>query len=176
MKLSHYTVLLEIHVSGGLPVKTSWKQFNARPEVPILNFSQKLFGLIKKNIYLASLQKCLLFQFRHKWKLKWTVSYKKKISQIFSTSFHICIMECADLECKCCTNIKFPLSLFFCYSISWVLKSLLWPDFSIKTTDSQWLTHLTPEATQEVPTFCDFWFQRVIMKCRDYEFQGLVLV
>ena len=40
------------------------------------------------------------------------------------------------MECKCCTNIKFPLSLFFCYSISWVLKSLLWPDFSIKLTDS----------------------------------------
>ena len=28
---------------------------------------------------------------------------------------------------------------------------------------------------QEVPAFCDFWFQRVIMKCRDGEFLGLFL-
>ena len=29
---------------------------------------------------------------------------------------------------------------------------------------------------QGVPTFCDFWFQEVIMKCKDHEFQGLFLV
>ena len=29
---------------------------------------------------------------------------------------------------------------------------------------------------QEVPVFCDSWFQKVIMKCRDHEFQGLFLV
>ena len=29
---------------------------------------------------------------------------------------------------------------------------------------------------QEVPAFCDFWFQRVIMKCGDHEFRGLFLV
>ena len=25
---------------------------------------------------------------------------------------------------------------------------------------------------QEVPTFCDFWFQRVIMNCKDHEVRG----
>ena len=29
---------------------------------------------------------------------------------------------------------------------------------------------------QEVPAFCDFWFQTVIMKCGDHEFRGLFLV
>ena len=29
---------------------------------------------------------------------------------------------------------------------------------------------------QKVLAFCDFWFQRVIMKCGDHEFRGLVLV
>jgi hypothetical protein len=31
-------------------------------------------------------------------------------------------------------------------------------------------------ALQEVPAFRDFRFHRVIMKCRDHEFQGLFLV
>ena len=29
---------------------------------------------------------------------------------------------------------------------------------------------------QEVPVFCDFWFQMVILKCEDHEFPGLFLV
>ena len=68
--------------------------------------------------------------------------------------------------------ISLPLRFHFTFLNFWPL--------SLSSHTTYCLTMVWPYChrivIQEVPTFHEFWFQRVIMKCRDHEFWGLFLL
>ena len=118
----------------------------------------------------------------------WWQNFEPKLQMAFQYSFHGMYFYSHFLILQYHVNIRtICIYLVACCILMFDVSSQEWPRAmgpSIKNVDNLeergrgalcFVKGLYVDI-QEVPAFCDFWFQRVIMKCGDQEFWGLFLV